>query len=309
MSAHPDRLRHRVGEAIARHALWQAGDRVAVAVSGGRDSVVLIEILVATAGWHKGRLSVIHVDHQTRPETTDDAEFVQALAASHGVPFAGLVVPGGPEASEEALRNARYQAFATVDADRIALAHHRRDQAETVLLRLVAGAGARGLAGMAWRRGRYVRPMLDVPHAAIDRFARHRALAFREDPTNVDPRFLRNRVRAEVLPLLEAVRPGATGALARAASLLAEDEAFLASGLESRGLSQNGPWPLTAIQALPGPLFRRFCLRRQGLTSGQIDELTQLVARGYEASLVTSGWTWEVANGWLSVTPPRRVGG
>ncbi|MEM6925847.1 MAG: tRNA lysidine(34) synthetase TilS [Myxococcota bacterium] len=310
MRPHPGRLRHRVGAAIAAGPLWERGHRVAVAVSGGRDSVALLDLLQATAGWHGGRLSVVHVDHGTRPSSADDARFVARLAEDGGLPLHLATVEAGPDASEAALRESRYAVFDALDVDRVALAHHRRDQAETVVLRLVQGAGTRGLGGMRPRRGRYVRPLLEVPVDDVARWVEHHGLAYRDDPTNVSPRYLRNRVRAEVLPLLEALRPGATGAIARAASLLAEDEAFLVGELDRRSLATDGPWPLTGVRELSAPLFRRFVRRRQpSLDKGQIDELARLVDRGYGTDLVMSGWTWIVTDGWLEVRPPAGRGG
>jgi len=305
---HPGRLRHRIGQAIAEHGMWSAGDRVAVAVSGGRDSVALLDLLVATAGWHGGVLSVVHVDHRARPDSGADARFVEALAAANGLPCVTATVDA--EAREAALREARYGVFEELEVDRVALAHHRQDQAETVLLRLLQGAGTRGLGGMRPRRGRYVRPLLEVPIADLERWVAHRGLDFRDDPTNASPRYLRNRVRAELLPLLEDLRPGATGVLARTASLLASDEAWMVEQLAARGLGERGPWPVSAVRSLPGPLLRRFLLGRQpSLGKAQVDELARLVDRGYGATLVTSGWTWEVSEGWLEVRPPADPGG
>ncbi len=307
---HPGRLRHLVGQAIAEHQLWAPGHRVAVAVSGGHDSVALLDVLGETVGWHRAALSVVHVDHGTRPSTADDARFVRELAEARGLACHVTRLALGSDSSEATLRDARFSVFDALEVDRVALAHHRRDQAETVLQRLIRGTGTLGLGGMRPRRGRYVRPLLDVPFEQVARWVAHRALAFREDPTNASPRFLRNRLRAEVLPLLEELRPGATAALARASSLLAADEAYLQAELDARGLDERGPWPLTAVQALPEPLFRRFVKRRQSsLGRGQIDELARLVDRGYGTSLAASGWTWKVDQGWLEVRPPAGRGG
>ncbi|MEN0065070.1 MAG: tRNA lysidine(34) synthetase TilS [Myxococcota bacterium] len=308
--SHPGRLRHKVGQRIATHALWEAGHRVAVAVSGGQDSVALLDLLCATAAWHRGALSVVHVDHQTRSDTAHDAAFVEELSSKYGLPVVVETVSGGPDASEAQLREARYAVFDRLEVDRVALAHHRRDQAETVLLRLIQGAGQRGLGGMRWRRDRYVRPLLDVTRLELERWATLRGLSHREDPSNASPRYLRNRVRAQVLPLLEALRPGAERTIARAADHLAADEAFLEGLLEARALAAEGPWPLKELQALPEPLFRRFCLRvARGLRTGQIDELTQLVKRGYGSCFAPTGWTWRVVDGWLEVALPADAGG
>ena len=225
--AGPLRLRHRVGEAIARHALWSAGDTVAVAVSGGRDSVTLLDVLCETRSWHGGVLSVVTVDHGTRSAATQDADFVNELAEARGLTCHRHALHLGPEASEAACRTGRMEVFAALDVDRVALGHHLQDQAETHWLRVLQGSGRKGLGGMRWRRGGLVRPMLDVPPEEILAWANARELLWRQDPTNQSSRFLRNRVRHELLPLLRSLQPGAVATAARSAAWLAEEDQWL----------------------------------------------------------------------------------
>ena len=146
--AGPGRLRHRVGECIAREALWEPGHSVAVAVSGGLDSMVLLDVLHELTAWHGGRLTVITVDHGTRPSSSDDAAFVQEFCVARDLPCERARLELGESASELVCREARYDVFERLCVDRVALAHHRDDQAETVLLQLIRGAGTRGLGGM-----------------------------------------------------------------------------------------------------------------------------------------------------------------
>lgn len=221
--AGPGRLRHHVGATVRDRALWAPGDRVAVAVSGGADSLALLDLLEVTRRWHGGALEVVTVDHGIREGSADDAAFVWELARSRGLPctWVSLGLRGG--ASEAECRDARYRALAGLSVARVALAHHRDDLAETVLLHLLRGTGPRGFAGMAWRRDRYVRPLLDVPRADLRRWLAWRGLAWRDDPTNTDPGRLRNRLRHEVLPLLEDVRPGGVAAIARGALRTSEE--------------------------------------------------------------------------------------
>ncbi|MCA9490016.1 MAG: tRNA lysidine(34) synthetase TilS [Myxococcales bacterium] len=218
--AGPGRLRHRVGATIRDRGLWTAGERVAVAVSGGADSVALLDLLVETRRWHGARLEVVTVDHGTRADADTDASFVWALARDRGLPVTRFDLGLGAHASEAVCREARYAAFERLGADRIALAHHREDLVETVLLQLIRGTAAHGIA---WVRGPYVRPLLDVPRDDLRRWLAWRSLAWREDPTNEERIRLRNRLRHEVLPLLEDLRPGAIGAFARSV-LAAADE-------------------------------------------------------------------------------------
>ncbi len=270
------RLRHRVGARIVEHALWSPGDRVAVAVSGGLDSVSLLDLLVETASWHGARLSVVTIDHGARPGSSDDAAFVEALAGARGLACVRADLALGPS-SEAQLRRARYGVLDALEVDRVALAHHADDQAETVLMHLVRGTGTTGLSGMSWRRGRYVRPLLATRRAEVEAWAAHRGLEHREDPTNDDPAFLRNRVRREVLPLLEALRPGATGAIARSAALAAADDALLTSLVDP----PEGDWPLSWVRDTPEPLVRRALLARlPGVGASHLDAVMSAARRG-----------------------------
>src|SRR5262245_5064280 len=161
---------HLTGKALAtvrRHGLLRGGETVLVAVSGGPDSVALLDVLVQLAPGLGVRLAVAHVDHGLRAESGDDAEFVRALAERLGVPFhlERVHVRKGPpwEGLEAEARRARHAALelraGAVGATRIATGHTADDQAETVLMRLLGGAGPRGLAGIAPVRGLYIRPL------------------------------------------------------------------------------------------------------------------------------------------------------
>lgn len=192
--------------------------RAVVACSGGLDSVVLLDLLLDRLG--SARLAVAHVDHGVRAGSTADAHFVADLCEREGLEHRVVRLEGVRD-DEASLRRARYAALASVredlDASWVFLGHHRDDQAETVLLRLV---GRGRLEGMAPVRGCYVRPLLDVPRAWLERHARRRRLEWREDPSNLEPRYLRNRVRRELLPLMETrYRPGIARRLAALAKL------------------------------------------------------------------------------------------
>ena len=203
---------------------------VLVALSGGSDSVVLLHLLRFATGGMGIRLSAAHFDHAMRPDSAADARWVAGLCAAWGVPL--LLRRADAELrGEEAAREARYaflrQAQADAGATHLATAHHADDQAETVLFRVLRGTGPAGLAGIPplGERG-LVRPLLPFWRAELRRYARAHRLRWREDPTNraLDP--ARNRLRREVLPLLErTVAPGARRSLVRLAELAREDEA------------------------------------------------------------------------------------
>jgi len=188
-----------------------AGMSVGVAVSGGADSVCLLHALTALRPRWNLRLSVLHLNHNLRGEESDgDAEFVRALAAELGLPFTvGEAHPGSADDNlEQAAREARLKFFRDAMAggavERVALGHTRSDQAETVLFRLLRGAGSAGLAGIRPITAEgLIRPLIEVERAEVEAFLRERGIGWREDSTNAGRAFARNRIRHELLPLLE----------------------------------------------------------------------------------------------------------
>ncbi|HEY8393911.1 MAG TPA: tRNA lysidine(34) synthetase TilS [Thermaerobacter sp.] len=281
---------------ITRHRLLAPGQRVLVAVSGGRDSVVLLDVLVRLrTELGLAALGVAHVDHGLRPDSAADAEWVRDLAAGYGLPFflRRVQVRPGRESPEAAARTARYRALwemaRAFGADRIALAHHADDQAETVLLRLLAGAGPSGLAGMRPRRGRFVRPLLGVERAALAAYAAEQGLRWRDDPTNRDLSIPRNRVRHELLPLLErSYNPAVRRVLCRVAAIMAAEAELLARRTR-RQLARlavlgegRGGLPLEEFRRLPvadqrrllQALYRR--LSGRGLSFDAVERLRAL---------------------------------
>jgi len=260
-------------EAIRTGPLWQPGDRVAIGVSGGVDSLALFELALSTARLHGGQISVVTVDHGQHDQSAAHAAAVVELCRSRGVEVHSERVDLRPSASEAEAREARYSVFASLDVDRIALAHHQRDQAETVLVNLLRGTGPRGLGGMASRRGRYVRPLLGFNPADLREYVRSRGLRVGEDPSNQSDRFLRNRIRSQLLPLLEELRPGAVRSLARSASWAAEDDRLLQS------LSASIPLDLSSLSDAPTPLARRRIADAFGpVSTAQLDAIMHLVA-------------------------------
>ncbi|MCW5849272.1 MAG: tRNA lysidine(34) synthetase TilS [Anaerolineae bacterium] len=257
--------------ALAADDLLERGDTVIVGVSGGVDSVALLDVLARLAEPLRLTVHVAHLDHRLRPDSAEDASFVADLAARLGVSatLGQADVAGYSEAAglsvEEAARHLRYAFLGAVArqqaARRVAVAHHLQDQAETVLLNLLRGAGLAGLRGMTplaplppapdevwtggWLSGgalpdqpptaktkrsqsvALVRPLLQLPKADILAYVAERGLPFREDSSNRDPRFTRNRLRHELLPLLATYNPAIVESLGRMARRLADDLAYL----------------------------------------------------------------------------------
>ncbi len=227
-----------VRSTIDRHAMVAHGERILVAVSGGVDSVVLLDVLSELRKELGIELVTAHLDHGLRPESPDDASLVRALACRMGLPFeVGALEPGweGQERGglQARAREARYlfldSAASRMDAGKIALGHNADDQAETVLMRLFRGAGLRGLAGIPpVRGGRYIRPLIETPRSAITQYAATRGLSFVEDSSNRDRRFLRARVRHELLPWIEnKINPRARTNLTALAEMLRVDADYI----------------------------------------------------------------------------------
>ena len=212
---------------LARSRLIAPGSAVLVALSGGLDSVVLLDLLRGEAMGGALRLHAAHFDHHMRPDSGGDAAWVRGLCRGWDIPLVSAVAATPPR-SESTAREARYaflyDAARETGADQIATAHHADDQAETVLFRLARGTGVGGLAGIPARRGRLVRPLLPFHRAVLAAYAGFRGLRYRDDPSNRDLRFARNRIRLEVLPALETARPGATASIVRLAREAARAE-------------------------------------------------------------------------------------
>lgn len=209
------RLRRAVATAVDRRGVLVRGERVVVACSGGPDSTALLDALARLAPPRGLRLHVAHVDHGLRDGSALEAELVAAAAAARGLPFSGLrveVTAEGPSLQDRA-RAARHGALRELaehsGATAIAMAHTADDQAETVLMRALAGATPRALAAMAERRGQLARPLLRVWRTEVEAYCSALGLATVADPSNRDPRHLRTRVRHELLPALETVFPAA----------------------------------------------------------------------------------------------------
>ncbi len=242
-------VRAAAARALASHVPPGAG--IAVALSGGRDSVVLLDALLHVAPPAGHRLAALHVHHGLSPHADRWQRFCADLAAARGIAFVAraVAVPPAPRAGVEAeARRLRYAALAdaalAAGLSHVAVAHHRDDQAETLLLQLLRGAGPHGLAGMAAARAdprgvTFLRPLLAIPRAAIDAYARAAGLAWVEDESNAAHRHLRNAVRHVALPALARVAPQAPATLARAARHQA-DAALLADDLVALDAAAHG---------------------------------------------------------------------
>jgi len=226
-------------QTIRRFNMLQKGDRVIVACSGGPDSVALLHLLNQIKEKYDLKLIVAHINHKLRGQESDEDErFVKRLAQKlklnfHTKSFDVTRIAKKKKLSiEEAAREVRYQYLnklaLRLKATKIALGHNADDQAETVLMRLIRGAGALGLTGMSIVRGKIIRPLLEVKREEIEQFLKEEKLGFRIDSTNLRKEYLRNRIRLELLPYLKKnYNPKIIDTLNRTASILSAQEDYL----------------------------------------------------------------------------------
>lgn len=276
------RVLQRITATSRTFGMFEPGDLVLICVSGGPDSVCLAESLTRLRRLLRIRLAVLHVDHRLRRGSEADARYVRRLAARLGLTFEHVVVWGRPARGEsvEAWARAQRRAAALavaheMGAGRIATGHTLDDQAETVLMRALSGAGAAGVAGIPPVLGPWVRPLLDVRRDETETFCRSLGLRPRVDPTNSDPRYLRNAIRLRGLPALErAVGRDVREALARTGALLREDDVELTrradeayaqiarpAAVEGSSIVGGVDLRAEALPALPDPIAGRVILR------------------------------------------------
>jgi tRNA(Ile)-lysidine synthase len=212
----------RIQRTIREHGLLAPGDRVLVALSGGPDSTALLHGLRASASRLGCSLAAVCVDHGLRPESASEAQTVAARCRDAGIECEVVRVNVARYrrqhgSLQEAAREARLSVLARVArrlrCGKVALGHTADDQAETVLFRIVRGTGLPGLAGIPYRRGVFIRPLLDVRRAQVLAFLAKRRLPFVEDPSNLNRRFARSRIRHDILPLLAHENPRVVEAL------------------------------------------------------------------------------------------------
>lgn len=290
----------RVLATVRRRRLFGPADRVLVALSAGPDSTALVAALAALRDEGEvAEVRAIHVDHGLRPGGAEDAACAAEACARLGVPFESVAVRVAPGNVQAEARRARYAALraaaARAAATRIATGHTRTDQAETVLLRLLRGAGSRGLSGIPPRRGAIVRPLIDRSRAEGLAFLAATGLRWRDDPTNATPRFARNRLRLDAWPALARLAPALEGALARTADLVRADDRAL-SRLARRAAPAGGSVPLARLQAEPLAVRRRIVrrLHRDAARGGQlgaahVDAVLALTRRGRPGRVALPG--------------------
>lgn len=289
-----------------------------VAVSGGPDSVALLDLLVQSRDAHGLDLVVAHLDHGIHPDSPRVAEQVRALAESYQLPVHIGQLALGPDVSETEARAERYAWLETLrsrlGAGVIFTGHHADDQVETVLMRVLGGSGPAGLAGMATVRGEVVRPLLSFPRAELLCHLEETGLQSWHDPANTDHRHFRSWLRDQLLPMLRRRLPDVDAKIQRISDQAGRDRAawdsvldalpHLAFLAERDGISVAAP----SLGGYDSPLAQAVILaaaRRAGCQLGpsRIGRVLALVKRGVSGSKVPLGgaWTAELAFGRLRI--------
>jgi tRNA(Ile)-lysidine synthase len=257
----------RVQNTAHKFSLWQKGDAFIVGVSGGPDSLCLLDVLFLLSRKYGFTLHVAHINYHLRGRASNlDEALTKAMAARYRLPYSVFSQRKKLASdSEEALRDIRYVFFEKlrekIGARHIVVAHNQNDQAETLLLRLLRGAGLSGLSAMRPQNEHIIRPLIEISRVDIIRYLKDRDIVFREDESNTDQHYLRNRVRHTLIPFLEKnFQPQALKLLAKTALTLGEDYAMLEKYPTTFVLKRNSDdveFSRSALLKLPTALLCR----------------------------------------------------
>jgi len=267
-------LLHRVVKTIRSKGLVDRGQHVLVAVSGGPDSVAMLSLFHRLRSFWSLTMTAVHFNYGLRGAESDaDQEFVAAFCRELGIPLDArrldVQISSRRTSLQAAARDLRYHAMMDLaekcGADRIAVGHTADDQAETVLLWMLRGAGLTGLSGMpAFREGKIIRPLYEARRQDILAYLRAEGQSFRQDSSNSKPLYLRNRIRQEVIPILQRLVPSTVDALCRLADICREEDCYLDQQVAELCVSMirqepDGGWAIdrSFLQQLPRAVQRR----------------------------------------------------
>ncbi len=284
---------------VEKYGMLYGGERVLIALSGGPDSVCLLDVLNALKERWRLSLSALYIEHGLRPEETPgEIEFCKNITERYGVEFNVVSINVRDYAEKEGItlqeagRILRYlcleQEALRTDADRIATGHHADDQAETIIMRLIRGAGRRGLSGIPPVRGKVIRPLIELSRDEIEEYISSKGLDYVVDSSNLKDEYFRNRIRREVIPILKRFNPNLLNTLSRTAHILREEDDFINAfvhkalmRLISRKTSDTVELFLSPLEALDRVILRRALLRvideTRGLRSIKMENIEYII--------------------------------
>lgn len=297
---------------IKKYGMLSGGERIVAGVSGGVDSMVLLYLLNRFVDEYGGDLIAAHLNHGLRDEEADrDERFVSKAAESMGIPFVskkidlkGSVNNSGRNMQELA-RSERYEFFQKISDDRngekIAVGHHADDQAETVIMRIVRGSGIRGLGAIPPVRVNIIRPLIEITREEIARFASEEGIRYIDDSSNKEGKYLRNRLRRELMPALKAYNPRICHELSMLSAIARDVESYLgdeasaaferikSSGIETENVVSLD---ITLFNSLPQAIRTNVIFkavenisgRLRGIYSNHIEEVCELLMIGKSGS-------------------------
>lgn len=282
-------LKEKVLQTIRHFHMLQPGEKVLVAVSGGPDSVALLYLLYAISPELDLKLHIFHLNHQMRKKEADeDRLFVQKMAKRLKLPITvrSFDVPAFLKESklspQEGARQIRFKLLEEeaekTGADKIALGHQADDQVETFLIRLIKGSGPEGLRAIPPVRSRFIRPLIEVSREEIEAFLEQKKIRFRLDLTNLQTRYLRNKIRQELVPVLKAYNPNLRENLLQLISLLRDEQSFLEAelihwfptGVEP---TEKISLPLVYFIGTPAALARLFLRQQIARVKGNLKDI------------------------------------
>ena len=295
----------KVKETIKQYHMLSAKERVLVALSGGPDSVCLLQVLKNLKEDLSLDLSVIYVDHGLRPEeTAREIEFCKNLCAILNLPFLTKSIDvksyakGNKLSRQEAARDLRYRVFeetaSGIGAHRIALGHTADDQAETLVMRLLRGTGPAGLSGIPPVRGKFIRPLIDIKRQDIERNLQKEEIDYIIDSSNLKKDYVRNRIRLSLMPQIKEMNPNIVDTLSRTAAIFREEEKYFEilvaktlMKLMSRKRDSRIELFLGPMEAMGKVMLRR-TLRRaidetrglRGISFVHIEDIIELIKKG-----------------------------
>ncbi len=280
-----------VANTINKYNLFRQGERIVIAVSGGADSVALLYVLLGMQSEWGFKLHVAHLNHMFRAEEAfQDAEFVRQLAQKHKLSYSieEFDVPAFKRrhklSPQAAARRIRYEFLDKVaekiKAGKIALGHNADDQAETMLMRILQGTGQEGLAGIPPQRGKYIRPLIETSRRQIEEFLKQATVPFRQDASNLSPKYLRNKLRLGLLPQLEQeYNPNLRNSLNQLAQILRAEAEWQNRHIEqllpqiATSASQAVVLKLEAFRKQPLAVKRRILRWGIAQLKGDLDEI------------------------------------